>query len=70
MPVAAILVVLADPGFPNDGQAALPEHLEQIVAGSHPSLGDSGRQLLQDLLFRYRHVFPALVGQHRYSTIF
>ena len=37
----AILVALADPGFSNEGQAALPEHLEEIVAGSHPSLGDS-----------------------------
>ena len=56
VPVAAISVALTDPGFPNDGQAALPEHLEEVVAGSHPSLGDSGRQLL--------------VGQHRYSTRF
>ena len=52
-------MALADPGFPNDGQVALPEHLEDIVAGSHPLLGDSGRQLLRDLLFRYGHVFPA-----------
>ena len=59
VPVAAISVALADPGFPNDGPATLPEHLEEIVAGSHPSLGDSGRQLLRDLLFRYEHVFPA-----------
>ena len=56
--VAAISVALADPGFPNNGPAALPEHLEEIVAGYHPSLGNSGRQLLRDLLFRYRHVFP------------
>ena len=59
VPVAAISVALADPGFPNEGPAALPEHLEEIVAGSHPSLGNSGRQLLRDILFRYRHVFPA-----------
>ena len=59
VPVAAILVALADPGSPNDGLAALPEYLEEIVAGSHPSLGDAGRQLVRDLLFRYRHVFPA-----------
>ena len=45
--------------LPNEEQATLPEHLEEIVAGSHPSLGDSGRQLLRDLLYRYRHVFPA-----------
>ena len=33
--------------------------MEEIVASSHPSLGDAGQQLLQDLLFRYSHVFPA-----------
>ena len=27
--------------------------------GSHPSLGESGRSLLRDLLHRYRYVFPA-----------
>ena len=59
VPVSAILVALADPGLPNEEHAILPEHLEDIVAGSHPSLGDSGRQLLRDLLYRYRHVFPA-----------
>ena len=51
VPVAAISVALADPGYPNDGLAALPDYLEEIVVGSHPSLGD--------LLFHYRHVFPA-----------
>ena len=59
VPVAAISVALEDPGFPKDGPAALPEYLEEIVAGSDPSLGDTGRQLLRDLLFRYSHVFPA-----------
>ena len=58
-PVAAISVALEDPGFPKDGPAALPEYLEEIVAGSHPSLGDADRQLLRDLLFHYSHVFPA-----------
>ena len=57
--VSAISVALADSGLPNEEHAILPEHLEDIVAGSHPSLGDSGRQLLRDLLYRYRHVFPA-----------
>ena len=45
--------------MPNEEHDILPEHLKDIVAGSHPSLGDSGRQLLRDLLYRYRHVFPA-----------
>ena len=62
VPVAAISVALADPGFPNDGPAALPEYLEEIVAGSHPSLGHAGRQLLRDLLFCYSHVFPAFAA--------
>ena len=59
VPVSAISVALADPGLPIEDHAILPEHLEDIVRGSHPSLGDSGRQLLRDLLYRYRHVFPA-----------
>ena len=48
---------VSDPGLPNEEQVTLPEHLEEIVTGSHPSLGDSGGQLLRDLLFRYRHIF-------------
>ena len=59
VPMSAISVALADPGLPNEEHATLPEHLEEIIAGSHPSLGDFGRQLLCDLLYRYRHVFPA-----------
>ena len=63
VPVSAISVALADPGLPKEERAILPEHLEDIFVGSHPSLGDSGRQLLRDLLYRYRHVFPA-PGDH------
>ena len=59
VPVAAISVSIEDTGPPNDGPVALPVYLEEIVKGSHPSLGDAGRQLLRYLLFRYRHVFPA-----------
>ena len=40
----------------------LPEYLEEIVKGSHPSLGEPGRKLLRDLLLRYRHVSPAPGG--------
>ena len=36
----------------------MPDHLEDIVAGSHPSLGEAGRLLLRSLLHRYEHVFP------------
>ena len=49
--VVAISVAIEDTGPPNNG---LPEYLEEIVKGSHPSLGDAGRELLRDLLFRYR----------------
>ena len=57
--VSAISVALADPGPPDDGHVALPDHFEEIVLGSHPSLGESGRQLLRELLYRYIYVFPA-----------
>ena len=59
VPVAAISVAMEDTGLPNDGPAALLEYLEEIIGGSHPSLGDAGQQRLRDLIFRYRHVFPA-----------
>ena len=38
----------------------LPEHLEDIAAGSHPSLGGGGRTTLQSILHHYAHVFPAI----------
>ena len=38
---------------------SLPPHLEDIVAGSHPSLGVDGRVAQTDLLHKYNHVFPA-----------
>ena len=40
VPVPAISVALADPGLPNEGHAALPDHLEEIVTGSHHLLGN------------------------------
>ena len=39
VPVSAISVALADPGLPNEGHAALPDHLEEIVTGSAPFAG-------------------------------
>ena len=57
--VSAVSVALADPGMPDDGCVVLPDHLEEIVMGSHPSLGEAGRRLLCELLHRYKHVFPA-----------
>ena len=59
VPVSAVSVALADPGLPGEGCETLPEHLDNIVMGSHPSLGESGRGLLRNLLHRYEHVFPA-----------
>ena len=49
--VVAISVAMEDTGLPNDGPATLPEYLEEIVGGSHPSLGEAGRQLLRHLIF-------------------
>ena len=37
----------------------MPDHFEEIVMGSHPSLGEAGRRLLRELLHWYKHVFPA-----------
>ena len=59
VPVSAVSVALADPGLPDDGCVVLPDHLEEIVMGTHPSLGEAGRQLLHELLHWYKHVFSA-----------
>ena len=59
VPILAISVAWSELQLPTDGVVTLPEHLEDIVKGSHPSLGESGRRLLRDLLHQYEYVFPA-----------
>ena len=59
VPISAVSVARADPEMSGDICVVLPDHLEDIVMGSHPSLGEWGRRLLHDLLHRHRHVFPA-----------
>ena len=59
VPISAVSVALADPELSSDMCVVLSDHLEDIVAGSHPSLGETCRRLLRDLLHRYKHVFPA-----------
>ena len=56
VPVAAISVAMEDTGTPVHNPYKLPDYLEEIIQGSHPLLGEPGRQLLRDLLLRYRHV--------------
>ena len=56
VPISAVLVALADPELPGDRYVVLLDHLEEIVTGSHPSLGEAGRRLLCDLLHRHKHV--------------
>ena len=57
--VSAVSVALADRALLGEMCEALPDHLEDIVTGSHPSLGEAGRLLLRELLRRFEHVFPA-----------
>ena len=57
--MSAVSVALADPALPGEECETLPDHLEDIVTGSHPSLGEAGRSLLRNLLHRYEHLFPA-----------
>ena len=59
VPVAAMSVAMEDMGLPKDGPAILPQYLEEIVG---VLTGDAGRQLLRDLIFRYRHVFSGAGG--------
>ena len=48
VPVLAVLVALADPALSDDGCVALPDRWRKLVGG-----------LLRELLYRYKHVFPA-----------
>ena len=58
VPVSAVSVARSAIVSPGVGRT-LPEHLEDIVAGSHPSLGREGRMTLRNILYQYAHVFPA-----------
>ena len=62
--VSAISVALADPGLPHEEHATLPDHLEEIVTGSHPSLGESGvgcyfvsSFIVIDMFFRWPYLW-------------
>ena len=39
VPVSAVSVAMAEQALPRDTCVALPDHLEDIVTGSHPSMG-------------------------------
>ena len=58
VPVSAVLVTQTV-AVTQESNWPLPEHLEDIITGSHPSLGDEGRDTLWNILHRYTHVFPA-----------
>ena len=53
VPVLSVSVARSTEYVPGTGTAELPEYLEDIVRGSHTSLGESGRQSLRDLLHKY-----------------
>ena len=57
--ISAVSVARSELRLPTDTAVVLPEYLEDIVKGSHTSLGDTSRQSLRELLHRYEHVFPA-----------
>ena len=59
VPVLAVSVARSDLQLPIKMTTVLPDYLDDIVKGSHTSLGDTGRQSLRDLLHWYEHVFPA-----------
>ena len=59
VPVMSVSVAQSVNAVSELGTAELPGYLEDIIQGSHPSLGESGRQLLRELLHKYEHVFPA-----------
>ena len=48
VPMSAVSVALAEPVQPGEECGTLPDHLEDIVTGSHPSLVEAGRLLLRN----------------------
>ena len=58
MPVSAVSVARTV-AVTQQANRPLLEHLKDIVTGSHPSLGDEGRDTLRVILHKYTHVFPA-----------
>ena len=58
VPVSAVSVARTVVTVP-ETDWTLPEHLEDIVTGSHPSLGEEGRATLWHILNKYTHIFPA-----------
>ena len=57
--ISAMSVAQSELHLPTNMAVVLPEYLDDIVKGSHTSLGDTGRQSLRELLHRNEHVFPA-----------
>ena len=43
VPISAVSVARSELQLPADGVVLLPEYLEDIAKGSHPSLGETGR---------------------------
>ena len=56
VPVSSVSVARSELRLLTNTAVVLPDYLEDIVKGSHTSLGDTGRQSLRDLLHRYKHV--------------
>ena len=73
VPISAVSMALAEPGLPNDMCVVLPDHLEEIVTGFHPSFGRLvGGCCVSfcigiDTCFRRREYW-LLVELHRFST--
>ena len=59
VPVSSVLVARSELRLLTNTAVVLRDYLEDIVKGSHTSLGDTSRQSLRDLLHQYKHVFPA-----------
>ena len=58
VPVLSVSMAQTEHESP-EGGGTLPDHLEDIMVGSHLSLGEVGRRSLRNLLHWYANVFPA-----------
>ena len=67
VPVSAVSLALAEPVLLGEDCGTLPDHLEDIITGSHPSLGEAGRLSLRNLLHRYTHARGTCNGTYHRS---
>ena len=69
VPVSAVSVALAEPVLPGEVCGTLSDHLEDIVAGSHHSLGGGRSDVAQGPPPSVRACFPGARGTYNRTYV-